>query len=246
MTRFKLTLEYDGRGLVGWQRQDSGPSVQAALEDAVLAFSGETVTAVAAGRTDAGVHALGQVAHLDLNKKITPFRLGEAINAHLRHSGIAVLAVDQVPADFHARFSATGRTYLYRIINRRAPLTIDQGRAWQVGRPLDEGCMQCAARCLIGQHDFSSFRASGCQAASPVKTLDRLEVERVGEELRVQAEARSFLYRQVRNMVGSLVWVGLGRWSPDDLCRALDARDRRAGGPAAPAEGLYFTSVRYD
>ncbi len=246
MTRFKLTLEYDGSGLVGWQRQESGPSVQAALEDAVLAFSGETVTAVAAGRTDAGVHALGQVAHLDLFKEITAFRLGEAINAHLRHSGIAVLGVERVSEDFHARFSATGRAYLYRIINRRAPLTIDVGRAWQVGRALDETRMQCAARRLIGQHDFSSFRASGCQATSPVKTLDRLDVERAGETLHVRAEARSFLYRQVRNMVGSLVWVGVGRWSPEDLSRALEACDRRAGGPAAPAEGLYLTAVRYD
>ncbi len=245
MIRYKLTLEYDGRAFVGWQRQANGPSVQAGLEEAVLLFCGETVTAVAAGRTDAGVHALGQVAQIDLAREVATDQLRDALNFHLRPRPVAVLAAERAPEAFHARFSAVLRRYRYRIVNRRAPLVLDAGRAWRVAQPLDAEAMHRAAQHLIGRHDFTSFRASLCQAASPVKTLDRLLVERTGEEIVVRTEARSFLHHQVRNMVGSLKLVGEGRWSEADLVRALEARDRRAAGPTAPAEGLYLTEVRY-
>ncbi len=245
MTRYKLVIEYDGAGFVGWQRQDNGPSIQAALEDAVAGFCGERVTVAGAGRTDAGVHALGQVAHLDLAKAPPPDTLRDALNAHLRPAPIAVLAAERVDDDFHARFSATGRRYLYRIVNRRAPLALARGRAWFVPAPLDAAAMHEAAQLLVGRHDFTSFRAAECQAKSPVKTLDRLMVERSGEEVEIRAGARSFLHRQVRNMVGSLKLVGEGRWQRADMAAALAACDRRAAGPAAPAEGLYLVGVDY-
>ena len=245
MTRYKLTLEYDGRGFVGWQRQDNGPSVQAALEAAVKGFCGEAITVHGAGRTDAGVHALAQVAHIDLEKETGAETLRDALNFHLKPAAVAVLAAEAVADDFHARFSATERAYRYRIVNRRAPLTLDRGRAWLVPVPLDAGAMGDAARALLGQHDFTSFRAGECQAKSPVKTLDALEVSRDGDEIWIEARARSFLHHQVRNMVGTLKWVGEGKWSRADMARALAARDRRAAGPTAPADGLYLVAVRY-
>ncbi|HUA51118.1 MAG TPA: tRNA pseudouridine(38-40) synthase TruA [Candidatus Sulfotelmatobacter sp.] len=246
MPRFRLTLEYDGTPFVGWQRQDNGRSVQAALEDAVARFSGETVTAVAAGRTDAGVHACGQVAHIDLAKPWEPFRVAEALNHHLKPEPIAVLGAALAPADFHARFSATERRYRYRIVNRRAPLTLARDRAWQVNQPLDAAAMHAAAQRLIGKHDFSTFRASLCQAASPVKTLARLAVARDGDDVMIDGAAPSFLHHQVRNIVGTLLLVGLGKWHADDVTEALEARDRARGGETAPAHGLYLMGVRYD
>ncbi|GAB2177109.1 tRNA pseudouridine(38-40) synthase TruA [Dongia sp. agr-C8] len=245
MTRFKLTLEYDGGGFVGWQRQDNGPSIQQSLEEAVFRITGETVLVQGAGRTDAGVHALGQVAHVDIEKEIAADKLKDAINHHLKPAPIAVLASEEAAEDFHARFSATGRAYLYRIVNRRAPLTVDRGRAWLVNAPLDGTAMHDAAQLLVGHHDFSTFRASECQAQSPVKTLDRLSVHRVGEEIQLIAEARSFLHHQVRNIVGTLRLVGEGKWSKGDLQEALEARDRSKGGPTAPPDGLYLTRVSY-
>ena len=245
MPRYKLTLEYDGTALVGWQRQDNGPSVQGALEEAVLRFAGEAVTAIGAGRTDAGVHAESQVAHLDLQRNWPADTVMNAVNFHLRPAAIAVRAVEVAAADFHARFSATARHYRYRIVNRPGPLALARDRAWHVAPPLDSEAMQVAARLLVGRHDFSSFRAAQCQARSPVKTLDRLDVRRDGEEIAVFASARSFLHHQVRNMVGSLKLVGEGKWSADDLAAALAARDRSAAGPTAPAAGLYFTRVDY-
>jgi len=245
VTRFRLLVEYDGSPFVGWQRQDNGPSVQQAIEDAVFAFCQERVTSVAAGRTDAGVHALGQVVHLDLTRDCPPDTLRDAVNFHLKPQPIAILSAETVAPDFHARFSATGRRYLYRIVNRRAPLVLERGRAWWLSGSLDADAMAAAAERLVGRHDFTSFRSSICQAASPVKTLDRLSVERIGEEIRIEAAARSFLHHQVRNMVGSLKLVGEGRWTADGLSAALDARDRRAAGPTAPPEGLYLVSVVY-
>jgi tRNA pseudouridine38-40 synthase len=230
---------------VGWQRQDNGPSVQQTLEEAIRRFSGIEVRVHGAGRTDAGVHALAQVAHFDLDRDTTAEAVRGALNAHVRPWPVAVLSVETVTEAFHARFSATGRRYLYRILNRRAPLTLDHGRAWQVARPLDAGVMDTAARVLLGRHDFSTFRASLCQAASPIKTLDRLRVERHGDELRVTAAARSFLHHQVRNIVGTLVLVGTGKWSAATLQAALEARDRGRGGPTAPPDGLYFTGACY-
>ena len=246
MPRYKLTLEYDGTGLVGWQRQDNGPSVQEALERAVMGFCGDIVVAVAAGRTDAGVHARGQVAHIDLSRDHDPDTVRDALNAHFRPTAIAVLRAEPVGEDFHARFSATKRHYRYRIVNRRAPLTVERGRAWLVQKPLDATAMQAGADALIGRHDFSSFRAAECQAKSPVKTLDLLDVARDGEDITVTAIARSFLHRQVRNLVGSLVLVGEGMWRAGDMARVLAARDRATAGPTAPAEGLYLTRVDYD
>ena len=245
MTRWKLTIEYHGAGFVGWQRQDNGPSVQAALEAAVLGFCGETVTAQGAGRTDAGVHALGQVAHIDLARPADADTLRDALNAHLKPAAVAVLAAEIVDDDFHARFSAVARAYRYRIVNRRARLALDRGRAWFVPQPLDAAAMHDAAQALIGHHDFTSFRASQCQATSPVKTLDLLDVSREGQELRIEARARSFLHHQVRNMVGTLKLVGEGKWTRAEVARALAARDRSAAGPTAPADGLYLVAVRY-
>src|SRR5579864_8045441 len=244
MPRYKLTIEYDGTPFVGWQAQDNGPSVQGVLADAIAAFAGERVTVSGAGRTDAGVHALGQVAHVDLAKAWDNDTVRDAVNFHLRPQPVAVLAAEQVAADFDARFSARKRHYLYRIVNRRADLTIDQNRSWRVPRPLDAAAMHEAAQLLIGRHDFTTFRAAECQAKSPVKTLDRLDVARAGDEIRVAAAARSFLHHQVRSMVGSLVHVGDGKWRAADLAAALAARDRSACGQVAPPHGLYLVRVR--
>jgi tRNA pseudouridine38-40 synthase len=243
--RYKLTIEYDGAPFVGWQAQDNGRSVQSALTDAVAAFSGERITVAGAGRTDAGVHALGQVAHVDLARDWDDDSVRDAINFHLRPQPVAVLAAEQVAPDFDARFSATKRHYLYRIVNRRADLTLDRNRVWRVPRPLDAAAMHDAAQRLLGRHDFTTFRSSECQAKSPLKTLDRLNVLRAGEEIRVEATARSFLHHQVRSMVGSLVHVGDGKWSADDLADALAARDRTRCGQVAPPHGLYLVRVEY-
>ena len=245
MPRYKLTIEYDGAGFAGWQRQMNGLSVQEALETAITRFCGERVPVHGAGRTDAGVHALGQTAHLDLAKAAPPEVLRSAVNHHLRPAAITVLAAEPAPADFDARLSATCRIYLYRILNRRAPPALERGRVWHVAPPLDVAAMREGARHLIGHHDFSTFRDSLCQAKSPLKTLDALELRRAGDEIHIEARARSFLHRQVRNMAGTLKLVGLGRWHSDDVARALAARDRRAGGPTAPPEGLYLVEVRY-
>ena len=245
MPRYKLTIEYCGAGLVGWQRQASGPSVQAALETAFQRFCGATVTVFGAGRTDAGVHALAQIAHVDLPRPVAPEVIRDAVNHHLRPHAISVLLAEAVPPEFDARRSATGRHYLYRILNRRAPPALERGRVWHIAAPLDPAAMREGAGHLIGHHDFSTFRDSLCQSKSPLKTLDSLEVSRVGEEIHIAARARSFLHHQVRNMAGTLKLVGLGRWHPDDVARALAARDRRAGGPTAPAEGLVLVAVSY-
>lgn len=245
MTRFALTVEYDGRPFVGWQRQTHGPSVQQAIEEAACAVTGEPATLHAAGRTDAGVHALAMRAHVDIAKTIAPFRLMEALNAQLRPQPVAVRACEEVGDDWHARFSCTGRAYEYRIVNRRAPLTWERGLAWQVARPLDVEAMQHAAQLLVGRHDFTTFRSAHCQADSPVRTLDRLEVAREGERVIVRAAARSFLHHQVRSMVGSLAQVGLGRWTAGALGGALAARDRARLGLNAPPDGLFFVSAAY-
>lgn len=246
MTRYKLTIEYDGGPFVGWQRQDNGLSVQQVLEEAVFGFCGETVTVQGAGRTDSGVHALGQVAHVDIAKPRDPQTVRDALNAHLRPNRIVVIAAQVVAEDFHARFSATRRRYLYRIVNRRSPLALEQGRAWFVPQPLDVEAMHAAAQQLLGQHDFSSFRAKECQAESPVKTLDRLDVARRGETVEIAAAARSFLHHQVRNFAGSLKFVGTGKWPPEKLAEVLAARDRAVAGPTAPPDGLYLVAVDYD
>jgi tRNA pseudouridine38-40 synthase len=246
MPRYKLTIEYCGSGFVGWQRQPNGQSIQQALETALHRFCGEKVTVFGAGRTDAGVHALAQVAHVDLIREASPDEIRGAVNYHLRPHAISVLRAARVGSDFDARRSATGRSYLYRILNRRAPPALERGRVWHVAPPLDAAAMRDGACHLVGHHDFSTFRDSLCQAKSPVKTLDSLEVSRVGEEIHIAARARSFLHHQVRNMVGTLKLVGIGRWQPEDVARALAARDRRAGGPTAPAEGLALIAVRYD
>jgi len=245
MPRYKLTIEYDGRGFVGWQRQENGPSVQEALERAVVGFCGENVNIFAAGRTDAGVHALGQVAHFDIDRDARPETVRDALNFHLKPEPVAVLKAEAVQSDFHARFSARERAYLYRITNRRAPLALERGRTWWVPTPLDIPAMADAARVLVGRHDFTSFRASICQAASPVKTLDAVEVVGVGEEIRIEVRARSFLHHQVRNIVGTLRRVGEGKWTAADVAAVLAARDRTKAGPTAPAEGLYLVSVTY-
>ena len=245
MTRFALTLEFDGTPFNGLQRQSNGPSVQQSVEDALLRITGEAAALHSAGRTDAGVHALAMRSHVDLEKPIAPFRLMEALNAHLRPDPIAVTACEVVPDDWHARFSCTGRRYLYRIINRRAPLALLRDRAWQVATPLDADAMHRAAQVLVGQHDFTTFRSVHCQAAEPVKTLDLLEVERAGDEIHIHAAARSFLHHQVRSMVGCLKLVGTGTWDAARLAAALAARDRGALGLNAPAQGLYFVAATY-
>jgi tRNA pseudouridine38-40 synthase len=245
MTRFALTLEFDGGPYMGLQRQGHGPSVQESVERAVREITGESVTMHSAGRTDSGVHALAMVSHVDIEKDLTPFRLMEALNAVLRPEPIAVLACEVKPDDWHARFSCIGRRYLYRIRNRRAPLTLEKGRAWHVTRPLDAEAMHRAAQALVGRHDFTTFRSAHCQAESPVKTLDRLAVRREGDAVLVEAEARSFLHHQVRSMVGTLALVGLGQWREEQVAEALAARDRAALGLNAPAEGLYFVEARY-
>lgn len=245
MPRYKLTIEYDGAPFCGWQYQDNGPSVQGALEAAVKAMTGDAVRVHGAGRTDAGVHALAQVAHIDLEKDYRADRVRDALNAHLRPHPIGVLSAEIVPDTFEARFSAIRRHYLYRIANRRANLALGVGHAWRVARPLDVAAMHEAAQVLIGKHDFTTFRDTECQARSPEKTLDVLDVTREGDEVRIVTSARSFLHSQVRSMVGSLVWVGHGKWSAKDLRAALDARDRAACGPVAPPDGLYLVRVDY-
>ncbi|MHA1567433.1 MAG: tRNA pseudouridine(38-40) synthase TruA [Alphaproteobacteria bacterium] len=245
MPRYRLLLEYDGAPFVGWQRQDNGPSVQAALEQALLAFCGERITVFGAGRTDAGVHAAGQVAHCDIAKPTTTDVVRDALNHHLRPDPIAVLAVEPVDDDFNARFSAMSRRYCYRILNRSAPPALDRGQLWWISQPLDTDAMAAGARHLLGHHDFTSFRTAKCQARSPVKTLDRLEVTRLGEEVQLTVEARSFLHNQVRIMAGTLALVGRGRYPPGGVAKALAARDRRAAGPTAPAHGLCLMGVDY-
>jgi tRNA pseudouridine38-40 synthase len=244
--RYKLVIEYDGGPFVGWQRQDNGPSVQQALEDAIERFCQERVTVHGAGRTDAGVHALGQVAHVDLAKEAEADTVRDALNFHLKPQPIAVLSAVVAPPEFHARFSARERAYLYRIINRRAPLALDKGRAWHVPAPvLDAEAMNAAAQHLIGHHDFSSFRAAECQAESPVKTLDAVSVRRSGENVTIAVRARSFLHNQVRIITGTLKLVGEGKWTAADVAKALAAKDRASAGPTAPAEGLFLTRVEY-
>lgn len=245
MPRYKLLIEYDGSPYVGWQSQVNGRAVQDALRDAVLAFAGEDYIPRGAGRTDTGVHALGQVAHLDLTRDWPSTTVQDALNAHLREERVGVLAVEAVPDSFDARFSATARHYRYDIINRRAPTAVNRDRAWHVRHDLDVRAMNTATARLIGHHDFTTFRASNCQAKSPMKTLDVLRVFRDGERVTVEASARSFLHSQVRSMVGSLKLVGEGRWTADDLEAARDARDRKACGPVAPPWGLYLVSVGY-
>lgn len=245
MTRFRLTVEFDGRPFMGWQRQVHGPSVQGAIEDAALAVVGEPAILHAAGRTDAGVHGLAMTAHVDISKPITPFRLMEALNARLRPAPVAILACAVAPEDFHARFSCVARHYRYRIVNRRAPLTFESGLAWRLSPALDAEAMHTAAQALVGHHDFTTFRSVHCQAGSPLRTLDRLDVERTGERITVRASARSFLHHQVRSMVGCLALVGQGKWSADDLKAALEARDRSALGLNAPPDGLFFVRADY-
>ncbi len=245
MTRFLLTIEYDGSAFCGWQRQLNGYGVQQAIEEAVTGFCGEVTDATGAGRTDAGVHARGQCAHVDIAKPVDTRTLVNALNAHLRPHPVAVIAAREVPDGFHARFDATARHYAYRIENRRAPLTLDKGQAWAVSHELDETAMNAAARQLLGRHDFTTFRAAGCQAKSPIRTLDHLAVARAGTTLTITTSARSFLYSQVRAMVGTLKMVGEGKWTPDDAGKALAACDRAACGPVAPAEGLYLMRVDY-
>lgn len=245
MPRYKLTIEYDGTYFVGWQRQDNGVGVQKCLEDAIKEFCGETVTVFGSGRTDAGVHALEQVAHFDLSKEAEPDTVRDAVNHHLKPAAIAVLSAELVDDDFHSRFSARERHYVYRIANRRPPPTVDRDRVWWVPTPLDAAAMNHAATVLVGRHDFTSFRAAECQAKSPIKTLDVLDVSRDGDEIVIRAEARSFLHHQVRNIVGTLKFVGEDKWTTEDVRKALIAHDRAAAGPTAPACGLYLTKVRY-
>ena len=246
MPRYKLILEYDGGPFVGWQRQENGPSVQAALEDAVIALTGAPSLVYGAGRTDAGVHALAMVAHVDIEKDYGAKVIQNALNQHLRPAPIAVLNVEEASADFHARFSCLRRAYEYRIINRRAPLTLEQGRAWRVSARLDADAMHAAAHKLVGLHDFSTFRSVQCQAKDAVKTLDEITVSRVGEDIILRCAARSFLHHQVRSITGSLVEVGRGKWRARDLEKALQAKARAACGPVAPPDGLYFRRADYE
>ena len=245
MPRYKLVIEYDGTDYVGWQRQANGLSVQEVIESALARLDPNPGGLRGAGRTDAGVHASAQVGHVDLSREWRPDKLREALNAQMRPEKVAILLAEAAPDDFDARFSAKARHYLYRIVNRRAPLTFDSGRAWLVKRRLDSAAMHQAAQVLIGRHDFSTFRDADCQADNPLRTLDRLDVVRNGDEIHVFASARAFLHRQVRSMVGSLVQVGDGKWSADDLARALQARDRAACGQVAPPDGLYLMQVDY-
>src|SRR4029450_5641695 len=245
MPRYKLILEYDGTPFVGWQIQENGPSGQRRLAEAIKAFSGEESVPRGAGRTDAGVHALAQVAHLDLAREWEPGKGREALNAQIRPDPISVLSCERAAEDFDARFSAKARYYLYRIVNRRAPLALDRERAWQVPHDLDASAMNEAAQLLVGHHDFTTFRSSECQASSPAKTLDRLAGTQTGDEIGIEVAARSFLHNQVRSMVGSLKLVGEGKWTARDLKAALDARTRGACGPVAPPSGLYLARVDY-
>ena len=246
MPRYKLTIEYDGAPFVGWQRQDNGPSVQAALEEAAFAFCGERVAMHGAGRTDAGVHAAGQVAHVDLEHAHDAGTVQAAINFHLKPQPVVITEAAVVPADFHARFSATARRYRYLILNRRAPPALDRGRVWHVPVALDRDAMAGAAALLVGRHDFNSFRSTACQAASSLKTLDRLDVTRHGDRIAIDVAARSFLHNQVRILAGTLQLVGRGQWTRRDVEQALLARDRTRAGPTAPPQGLCLMEVRYD
>ena len=246
MPRYRFTVEYDGSAYNGFQAQAGQPTVQGAIETAVTAFSGQTVRIAAAGRTDTGVHATGQTCHVDLDKDWPARTVMNALNAHLMHEAVAVLDCAPVSDDWHARFTANGRKYLYRILNRPGRPALDQCRVWHVKKPLDAEAMHAAAQSLIGLHDFTTFRDAQCQSASPVKTLDVARVSRVGEEVHLVFEARSFLHRQVRSMAGSLAEVGLGRWSVTDLAEALEAKDRARCGPVAPSDGLYLTGVTYE
>ena len=245
MTRWRLTIEYDGGPFMGWQRQDNGPSVQQQVETAIFKMTGELATVVAAGRTDSGVHALAMSAHVDIAKTLTAHRLRDGLNALVRPDPIAILEASEVADDWHARFSCTGRRYLYRILNRRAPPAIERGKVWHVAKPLNAEAMAEGAAVLVGRHDFTTFRSVQCQSKSPVKTLDRLEVMREGDEIRIEAAARSFLHHQVRSMVGCLALVGRGQWKPADIKTALEARARAALGLNAPPEGLYFVEAAY-
>jgi tRNA pseudouridine38-40 synthase len=245
VTRWRLIVEYDGGPFMGWQRQEHGPSVQQTLEEALLRMTGEKAVFTAAGRTDAGVHALAMSAHVEINRELTSLRLRDGLNALVRPHPISVLCVEQVANDWHARFCCVGRRYLYRILNRRAPPALDSGRVWHIAVPLDLEPMREGAALLIGRHDFTTFRSAQCQSDSPVKTLDVLDVARMGDEIRVTAAARSFLHHQVRSMVGCLAMVGRGQWRPSDIQRALDSRDRSALGFNAPPHGLYFVEAIY-
>ena len=245
MTRWRLTIEYDGGPFMGWQRQEHGPSVQQALEEALNSMTGELAAVHAAGRTDAGVHALAMSAHVEIEKTLTEHRLREGLNALVRPQPISVLSAKHAPDDWHARFSCVGRRYLYRILNRRAPPALETGRVWHIGADLDLDAMREGAAMLVGRHDFTTFRSAHCQSESPVKTLDRLEVRRNGDEIRIEAAARSFLHHQVRSMVGCLALVGRGQWMPADIKSALDARDRSTLGFNAPPHGLYFVEAIY-
>ena len=245
MTRWRLTIEYDGGPFMGWQRQDNGPSVQQQVEKAIFQMTSELATVHAAGRTDSGVHALAMSAHVDIAKIVTAHRLRDGLNALVRPDPIAILEASEVADDWHARFSCTGRRYHYRILNRRAPPAIDRGKVWHIATPLEAEAMAEGAALLVGRHDFTTFRSVQCQSKSPVKTLDRLEVVREGDEIRIEAAARSFLHHQVRSMVGCLALVGRGQWRPDDIKAALEARDRAALGLNAPPDGLYFVEATY-
>lgn len=247
MPRFRLTIEYDGSAYVGWQRQENGPSVQGAVEKAILSLTSETVSIRGAGRTDSGVHARGQVAHADLTRGWEPRILRNALNAHLGQAGeqVAIIDAQAVGPDFDARFSALRRHYLYRIISRPAPLALEARRAWWVPKTIDHEAMHAAAQMLVGKHDFTTFRSSHCQANSPVRTIDLLDVTRDGDLIEIRATAQSFLHNQIRSFAGSLKLVGEGRWTPEDVKTALEARDRKACGPVAPPDGLYFMQVDY-
>jgi tRNA pseudouridine38-40 synthase len=245
MPRYRLLVEYDGRPYRGFQSQERLPSIQGAIEKAVLGFSGQKIRLIGAGRTDTGVHATGQVIHMDLEQDWRPAVVRDALNAYLMPQPISILEAEKVADDFHARFSATGRRYLYRILNRRSPPAVDQGRVWHVRRPIDVEAMNEAAQVLVGHHDFTTFRDMQCQSRSPLKTLDVARVWREGQEVHLVFEARSFLHRQVRSMAGSLCQVGIGRWTAADIKTLLEARDRQACGPVAPADGLYLTGVGY-
>jgi tRNA pseudouridine38-40 synthase len=245
VTRWRLTIEYDGGPFMGWQRQDHGPSVQQTLEEALRRMTTEVAAFTAAGRTDAGVHAVAMTAHVDVMKSLAAHRLREGLNALVRPHPIAILDVAEVADDWHARFSCIGRRYRYRILNRRAPPALDAGRVWHIAVPLGLEAMQQGAAQLVGRHDFTTFRSAHCQSDSPVKTLDALEISKVGDEIHVEAAARSFLHHQVRSMVGCLALVGRNQWQPDDMRKALEARDRAALGLNAPPHGLYFVEAVY-
>ncbi|MBO6677887.1 tRNA pseudouridine(38-40) synthase TruA [Parvibaculum sp.] len=246
MPRYKLTIEYDGSPFVGWQSQTNGLSVQQVLEEGIKGFCGKDVKVNGAGRTDAGVHALGQVAHIDLETAVACDTLRDAVNAHMRPHPVSILGAEEVPEAFEARFSAIRRHYMYRIVNRRAPLTLDRGQAWLVHKPLDADAMHAAAQTLVGRHDFTTFRSVQCQAKSPVKTVDEISVARYADEIEVICRARSFLHNQVRSFVGTLKQVGEGKWTQRDVGKALAAKDRAACGPVAPPDGLYLLQVDYE